>query len=139
MSKINEIIDGLIFIKGGTKDISERETINKTCDILAKVEHWENDYKKIMAEVKKINTLDRLEEICNAERDGRLVVLPCGVDLMKIYNELTSVCEGDGVENYTNGYRWGHKNGQIELIRRILNISEGVSHKPEQALKGGAE
>lgn len=81
-------------------------------------------------------TDDRLEEICNAERDGRLVVLPCGVDLMKIYNELTAICEGDAVENYTNGYRWGHKNGQIELIRRILNISEGVSHKPEQALKG---
>ena len=83
--------------------------------------------------------LDRLEEICDAERDGRLVVLPCGVDLMKIYNELTSVCEGDGVENYTNGYRRGHKNGQIELIRKILNISEGVNHEPEQALKGGAE
>lgn len=84
-------------------------------------------------------TLDRLQEICNAEHDGRLVVLPCGVDLMKIYNELTSVCEGDRVENYTNGYRWGHKNGQIELIRRILNISEGVSHKPEKTLKGGAK
>lgn len=83
--------------------------------------------------------LDRLQEICNAERDERCVVLPCGVDLMKIYNELTSVCEGDGVENYTNGYRWGHKNGQIELIRKILNISEGVNHEPEQALKGGAE
>lgn len=61
-----------------------------------------------------------------------------GVDLMKIYNELTSVCEGEGVENYTNGYRRGHKNGQIELIRKILNISDGVSHEPEQALKGGA-
>lgn len=71
--------------------------------------------------------------------ENGIMVLPCGVDLMKIYNELTSVCEGDAVENYTNGYRWGHKNGQIELIRRILNISEGVSHKPEQVVKDGAE
>jgi hypothetical protein len=41
MSKINEIIDGLIFIKDGTKVMSERETINKACDILAKVERGE--------------------------------------------------------------------------------------------------
>lgn len=41
MNKINEIIDGLIFIKDGTKDMSERETINKACDILAKVERGE--------------------------------------------------------------------------------------------------
>ena len=67
------------------------------------------------------------------------MVLPCKVGLIKIYNELTAICEGDKVENYTNGYRWGHKNGQIELIRKILNISDGVSCEPEQALKGGAE
>ncbi len=36
MSEVNEIIDGLIFIKDGT-----RETINKACDILAKVERGE--------------------------------------------------------------------------------------------------
>lgn len=41
MSEINEIIDGLIFIKDGTKVMSERETINKACDILAKVERGE--------------------------------------------------------------------------------------------------
>ena len=41
MSEVNEIIDGLIFIKDGTKDISERETINKACDILAKAERGE--------------------------------------------------------------------------------------------------
>ena len=62
-----------------------------------------------------------------------------GVDLMKIYNELTSVFEGDAVENYTNGYRRGHKNGQIELIRRILNISEGENCDAEQALLKGVK
>jgi hypothetical protein len=41
MSKINEIIDGLIFIKDGTKVMYERETINKACDILTKVERGE--------------------------------------------------------------------------------------------------
>lgn len=42
---------------------------------------------------------------------------------------------GDGHEDYMNGYRWGHRNGQMELLRWILNVGEGVceseSRKPE--------
>ena len=76
----------------------------------------------------------------------------------KQYGKLSLVCDncGEGEKGFEShsglmsyikdeGWKikridneWGHKNGQIELIRRILNISEGVSHKPEQALKGGA-
>lgn len=29
---------------------------------------------------------------------------------------------GDTAETYTTGYRYGHRNGQIELLQQILNI-----------------
>lgn len=38
---------------------------------------------------------------------------------------------GDAVETYTTGYRYGHRNGQIELLQQILGIFDGVS-KPEE-------
>ena len=44
---------------------------------------------------------------------------------------------GDVEETYTNGYRSGHRNGQIEILRRILHIREGVCEselrKPERS------
>lgn len=43
------------------------------------VDRLESDYFEILEGVKKIGTIDRLREICEAERDGRLVVLPCKV------------------------------------------------------------
>ncbi|WOO34932.1 hypothetical protein R2R35_14115 [Anaerocolumna sp. AGMB13020] len=49
-------------------------------------------------------------------------------DLMKIYQELKKEIENpseDKEENYTNGYHWGHRNGQIELIEKLLNIDTG--------------
>lgn len=39
---------------------------------------------------------------------------------------------GDTAETYTTGYRYGHRNGQIELLQQILGIFDGVS-KPEEA------
>lgn len=39
---------------------------------------------------------------------------------------------GDTAETYTTGYRYGHRNGQIELLQQILDIFDGVS-KPEEA------
>lgn len=38
---------------------------------------------------------------------------------------------GDTVETYTTGYRYGHRNGQIELLQQILGICDGVS-EPEE-------
>ena len=147
MSKINEIIDGLIFIKDGTKDMSERETINKACDILAKVEHGENDYKKIMAEVKKINTFDRLQEICNAERDGRCVILPCKVGDTVYWADADS---DEALELPLMGY-WvtvfsdGEKkiDGCVQAFGRNWSKPFGTClfltrEEAEQALKGGA-
>lgn len=34
---------------------------------------------------------------------------------------------GDTVETYTTGYRYGHRNGQIELLQEILGICDSVS------------
>ena len=34
---------------------------------------------------------------------------------------------GDTVETYTTGYRYGHRNGQIELLQQILGICDSVS------------
>lgn len=38
---------------------------------------------------------------------------------------------GDAAETYTTGYRYGHRNGQIELLQQILGICDGVS-EPEE-------
>lgn len=38
---------------------------------------------------------------------------------------------GDTAETYTTGYRYGHKNGQIELLQQILDICDGVSEQEE--------
>ncbi len=47
--------------------------------------------------------------------------------LKAMLSALESKCFGDGVENYTTGYRNGHRNGQIELLRYILRVPEGTS------------
>ena len=38
---------------------------------------------------------------------------------------------GDAAETYTTGYRYGHRNGQIELLQQILNICDSTS-EPEE-------
>lgn len=35
---------------------------------------------------------------------------------------------GDTAETYTTGYRYGHRNGQIELLQQILGIFDGGSY-----------
>lgn len=46
------------------------------------------------------------------------------LELNKLYSELKEkqLSYGDGVHTYTNGYKYGHTNGQIELLEKILNI-----------------
>ena len=78
------------------------------------------------------------EDVIDEQPTINAVVSPKGLDLKKKYNELISICGGDGIENYTNGYKWGHKNGQIELLEQILQISDGTKEAAENALKGGA-
>lgn len=38
---------------------------------------------------------------------------------------------GDTAKTYTTGYRYGHRNGQIELLQKILNICDSTS-EPEE-------
>lgn len=38
---------------------------------------------------------------------------------------------GDTAETYTTGYRYSHRNGQIELLQQILNICDSTS-EPEE-------
>ena len=46
-------------------------------------------------------------------------------DLTDLLSKLNNRQSGDGIENYTSGYRNGHTNGQIELIEWILKIDKG--------------
>lgn len=88
-----------------------------------------------IVDVTKMISVDRLREICEAEKDGRVVVPPCKVEALKDkYGELTKPT-GDEAETYTTGYRSGHKNGQAELIAYLLQITTGTQEEAEQALK----
>lgn len=52
------------------------------------------------------------------------------VDLRTKYQALVDEKDksgGDTAETYANGYRYGHRNGQIELLQQILGIFDGVS------------
>ena len=55
--------------------------------------------------------------------------------LLDKYNELKNKIDGDGVENYTNGYKYGHRNGQIELLEWILKIDTGYREEAEKVLE----
>ena len=49
--------------------------------------------------------------------------------LREMLFNLESKCCGDGAETYTTGYRNGHRNGQIELLRYILQVPDGTSEE----------
>ena len=48
-------------------------------------------------------------------------------ELRAMLSNLENKCCGDGTETYTTGYRNGHRNGQIELLRYILQVPDGTS------------
>lgn len=52
--------------------------------------------------------------------------------LENMLNELESECTGDEKETYTTGYRNGHRNGQIELLKYILNVPCGEKSNNEE-------
>lgn len=48
--------------------------------------------------------------------------------LREMLSNLEKMCRGgDEGETYTTGYRNGHHNGQIELLRYILQVPDGTS------------
>ena len=81
--------------------------------------------------------LDRLRELAEADREGRCVVLNdlTVADLQQMLTVLDCTHYGDGAETYTTGYRNGHRNGRIEILRYVLEINEGDSVEAEAALK----
>ena len=79
----------------------------------------------------------RLRELAQADREGRCVVLDdlTVADLQQMLTVLDSTRYGDGAETYTTGYRNGHRNGRIEILRHVLGIYEGTSAEAEAALR----
>lgn len=82
--------------------------------------------------------LDRLEEICNAERDGRLVILPCkqGDKVWEI--ETNTITAVEVVAVWFNGLRYivvCDGIGELILGKDVFITKE----EAKNALKGGAE
>ncbi len=81
----------------------------------------------------------RLYELAKAEKASRLVVLPEGINKTVLTEELYELIgerekAGDGGETYTTEYRYGHRNGRIELLRCIFGVSDGTAQEAEEAL-----
>jgi len=114
---------------------------------------------KVLSIVKGI-PLDRLQEICNAERDGRCVVLPCKVgdvlyqiDIDPLYNDKSirmydveniTIC-GDKDKDIL--LKYDSYDGVICTVENLINgtlyldylLTFLTREEAEKALEGGAE
>ena len=113
--------------KGKTmaKEYIERE---KALEKVIEVKHYDPELSGVALH-RYIKEID-LKDIPAAD------VAPAGEleDLRAKYQALVAEKaknSGDTVETYTTGYRYGHRNGQIELLQQILGICDGVS-EPEE-------
>ena len=96
--------------------ITKSEAIETACDAvelyLSEYQEIENVINRVVADVALVMDTTELE------------------DLRAKYQALVAEKaknSGDTVETYTTGYRYGHRNGQIELLQQILDICDGVS------------
>lgn len=100
--------------------ITKSEAIEAACDA---VELYPSEYQEIE------NAINRVAD------DVALVMDTTELeDLRAKYQSLVAEKDknsGDTAETYTTGYRYGHRNGQIELLQQILGIFDGVS-EPEE-------
>ena len=100
--------------------ITKSEAIEAACDA---VELYPSEYQEIE------NAIDRVVS------DVALVLDTTELeDLRAKYQSLVAEKDknsGDTAETYTTGYRYGHRNGQIELLQQILGIFDGAS-EPEE-------
>ncbi len=100
--------------------ITKSEAIEAACDA---VELYPSEYQEIE------NAINRVAD------DVALVMDTTELeDLRAKYQSLIAEKaknSGDAAETYTTGYRYGHRNGQIELLQQILDICDGVS-EPEE-------
>lgn len=100
--------------------ITKSEAIEAACDA---VELYPSEYQEIE------NAINRVAD------DVALVMDTTELeDLRAKYQSLVAEKDknsGDTAETYTTGYRYGHRNGQIELLQQILGIFDGAS-EPEE-------
>ena len=100
--------------------ITKSEAIEAACDA---VELYPSEYQEIE------NAINRVAD------DVALVMDTTELeDLRAKYQSLVAEKDkdsGDTAETYTTGYRYGHRNGQIELLQQILGIFDGVSELEE--------
>ena len=54
----------------------------------------------------------------------------------EMLERLEAECREVGDGDYTNEYMWGHRNGQIELLRQILNTGEGTCESDRRKPEG---
>lgn len=100
--------------------ITKSEAIEAACDA---VELYPSEYQEIE------NAINRVAD------DVALVMDTTELeDLRAKYQALVAEKaknSGDTAETYTTGYRYGHRNGKIELLQQILDICDCVS-EPEE-------
>ena len=100
--------------------ITKSEAIEAACDA---VELYPSEYQEIENAINKVAD------------DVALVMDTTELeDLRAKYQSLVAEKDknsGDTAETYTTGYRYGHRNGQIELLQQILGIFDGVG-EPEE-------
>lgn len=100
--------------------ITKSEAIEAACDA---VELYPSEYQEIENAINKVAD------------DVALVMDTTELeDLRAKYQSLVTEKDknsGDTAETYTTGYRYGHRNGQIELLQQILDICDGVSELEE--------
>lgn len=97
--------------------INENEAVEVACNAGGFYQEMENVINRLVDDV--IEVTDNTEI----------------VDLRAKYRALVAEKannSGDAAETYTTGYRYGHINGQIELLQQILNICDGVSGPEER-------
>ena len=100
--------------------ITKSAAIEAACDAVelypSEYQEIENAINRVVADVALVMDITELE------------------DLRAKYQEYVAGKDknsGDVAETYTTGYRYGHRNGQIELLQQILGIFDGVS-EPEE-------
>lgn len=100
--------------------ITKSEAIEAACDA---VELYPSEYQEIE------NAINRVAD------DVALVMDTTELEELRAkYQSLVAEKDknsGDTAETYTTGYRYGHRNGQIELLQQILDICDGVSELEE--------
>ena len=114
----------------------EPEDIDRILDAYGRGMTLRTESSQRLKIVKDIKTT-RLCELAQADKEGRCVVLDdiTVADLQQMLSVLDSTRYGDDAETYTTGYRNGHRNGRIEILRHVLGIHEGTSEYTEAALR----